>query len=46
MDGGDYNIPFAFLKKHGDNNCKKKSCAAYVISAIREKVMKQILSFK
>ena len=19
-DGGDYNIPFAFLKKHGDNN--------------------------
>ena len=20
MDGGDYNIPFAFLKKHGDNN--------------------------
>ena len=21
MDGGDYNIPFAFLKKRGDNNC-------------------------
>ena len=20
-DGGDYNIPFAFLKKRGDNQC-------------------------
>ena len=23
MDRGDYNIPFAFLKKHGDKNANK-----------------------
>ena len=24
-DGGDYNIPFAFLKKRGDNNVNQKN---------------------
>ena len=24
-DGGDYNIPFAFLKKRGDNNCVRNT---------------------
>ena len=38
MNGGDYNIPYAFLKKRGDNECYATSRTAFGVSKLKRRL--------
>ena len=46
MDGGDCNIPDAFLKKCGDNNavCAYKSMCTYTVDNIKVEHLNEVNS--